>query len=410
MKLNSVEQAIEAIRTGKMAVVIDDMDREHEGDLIAAAQLASPEVINFMVTHGRGLVCVPLERSIAEGLNLPAMTRKNRDPMGTAFTVSVDHRDTTTGISAYERSLSIQRLGAEDAREDEFNSPGHVFPLIASEGGVLTRPGHTEAAVDLAQAAGFRPAAVICEILKEDGTMARTDDLIRFAQTHQLPVITIAQLIAWKKSGGRDRFMLDSTVSLPTQYGEFTLHTYVHSETGEHHLALVMGDIGSDTCAQPPLVRVHSECLTGDVLHSLRCDCGQQLDASLKRIAEEGRGAVIYLRQEGRGIGLVNKMRAYRLQEQGYDTVQANIELGFAPDERNYQAAATILSDLGVKQVRLLTNNPDKVKGLETSGIGVCERLPIVTALFDTNRTYMKVKSTKMGHLYQVDDHELKAI
>ncbi|MBN2860418.1 MAG: GTP cyclohydrolase II [Sphaerochaetaceae bacterium] len=410
MKLNSVREAVEAIRAGGIAVVIDDMDREHEGDLIAAAELASPEVINFMVTHGRGLVCVPLERSIVEELNLPAMTRKNRDPMGTAFTISVDHRDTTTGISAYERALSIQRLGAEDAREDEFNSPGHVFPLIAADGGVISRPGHTEAAVDLAQAAGLRPAGVICEILKEDGTMARTDDLIEFAQTHRLPVITIAQLIQWRKDENRERFVLDSTVSLPTQYGEFTLHTYVHQESGEHHLALVMGDISSDEHSKPPLVRVHSECLTGDVLHSLRCDCGQQLDASLERIAAEGRGAVIYLRQEGRGIGLVNKMRAYRLQEQGYDTVQANIELGFAADERNYEVAATILSDLGVKQVRLLTNNPDKVNGLENSGITVAERLAIVTALYDSNRTYMQVKSTKMGHLYQVESHELKAI
>ncbi len=405
--MNRVEEAIEAIRKGSMAVVVDDMDREHEGDLIAAAEIASPEVLNFMVTYGRGLVCVPLDRVIAENLELIPMARKNRDPMGTAFTVSVDHKDTTTGISAYERALSIQRLGAADASEDEFTSPGHVFPLIAANGGVLARPGHTEAAVDLAREAGLRGAAVICEILKDDGTMARTDDLVSFAQKHDLPIITIAQLIEWMKAKQNPSFVRDSTVALPTAYGEFTLHTYANAETGEHHLALVMGDV---TSAEAPLVRLHSECLTGDVLHSLRCDCGDQLDASLAKIAEEGRGIVVYLRQEGRGIGLVNKMRAYRLQEQGFDTVEANIHLGFAADERDYGIAAFILSDLGVNEVKLLTNNPEKVDGLQENGISVSERLPVVTKLYASNRNYMKVKSDKMGHLYRIDNDDLKAI
>ncbi len=408
MKLNSVEQAIDAIRDGSMAVVIDDMDREHEGDLIAAAELASPEVVNFMVTHGRGLLCVPLDRSIAQKLNLSPMTTKNKDPMGTAFTISVDHCDTTTGISAYERAMTIQRLGIAESTEEEFTSPGHVFPLLAAEGGVLARPGHTEAAVDLAGAAGKRRAAAICEILKEDGTMARTEDLISFAHSHELPVITIAQLIRWRQEQEAPLFVRDSSVTLPTAYGDFILHTYENSETGEHHLALAMGDLSPET--EAPLVRVHSECLTGDVLHSLRCDCGEQLNAALAKVAEEGRGLIVYLRQEGRGIGLVNKMRAYRLQEQGYDTVQANEHLGFAADEREYGIAALILKDLGVHQVRLLTNNPDKVEDLEAHDVRVVDRVPVVTTLYSTNRHYLDVKSTKMGHLYQVKDDVLKAI
>lgn len=401
MKFSTIEEALAAIRSKKIVVVVDDKDREHEGDLIAAAEFATPEIINFMVTHGKGLVCVPLDETIIDRLQLSPMTTVNRDTMGTAFTISVDHSDTTTGISAFERSLSIQRLAAEDAIVEEFRAPGHVFPLKAKHGGVLERPGHTEAAVDLARYAGLRPAAVICEILKEDGSMARTDDLFVFARNHGLPIISVNQLVAWRLEN--DQFvMCDSVVDLPTEYGEFKSYTYMEFPSGNHHVALVRGDPNRFSKEDGPLVRMHSECLTGDVFHSLRCDCGEQLDKAMRMIAQKGEGILIYLRQEGRGIGLPNKMKAYRLQEEGHDTVQANIALGFAPDERNYDVGAKILQDLGVSAVRLLTNNPAKIEGLERRGVVVSDRVPVMSLPNVKNIRYLKVKSEKMGHLYEI--------
>lgn len=405
MDFNTVEVALAAIRAGEVVVVVDDKDREHEGDLIAAAELTTPNTINFMVTHGRGLVCVPLAEKIINRLNLPPMTTVNRDSMGTAFTISVDHRDTTTGISAAERALSVQRLAAGDATAEEFRAPGHIFPLKAKQGGVVERAGHTEAAVDLAEFAGLQPAAVICEILKDDGTMARTDDLFVFAELHRLPIISVNQLVEWRKKN--EEFIIrDSEVELPTEYGSFQSFTYMEYPSGNHHVALVMGDIKSFSASDVPLVRMHSECLTGDVFHSLRCDCGDQLKMAMEKIAQEGRGLLIYLRQEGRGIGLPNKMRAYRLQEEGCDTVEANLALGFAPDERTYDVGAKILHDLGISAVRLLTNNPDKVMGLEKRNIAVVDRVPVVTLPNIKNMKYLQVKSEKMGHLYEIKTSE----
>lgn len=397
MEFNTIEEALQAIRSGKMIVVVDDKEREHEGDLIAAAELTTPETINFMVTHGRGLVCVPLAQRIIETLKLTPMTAINRDAMGTAFTVSVDHRDTTTGISAFERALTVQRLASTDAIAEEFRAPGHMFPLKAAQGGVLKRAGHTEAAVDLAEFAGLQPAAVICEILKDDGTMARTNDLFVFAKNHSLPIISVNQLVQWRKK--HDTYVIrDSVVTLPTEYGEFTSYTYIEYPSKNHHVALVMGEVHTDL----PLVRMHSECLTGEVFHSLRCDCGDQLKRAMELIAKEGKGILIYLRQEGRGIGFPNKMKAYRLQDQGLDTVDANVTLGFAPDERSYEVGARILSDLGISKVRLLTNNPDKIEGLESEGIKVKERVPLVILPNIKNEKYLQVKSEKMGHLYNI--------
>jgi 3,4-dihydroxy 2-butanone 4-phosphate synthase/GTP cyclohydrolase II len=399
MEFSPVEEALASIRRGKMVVVVDDQNREHEGDLIAAAEFATPEIINFMVTHGKGLVCVPLDATITNRLHLIPMTERNRDPMGTAFTLSVDHMTTTTGISAAERALSIKQLADPRATAADFRAPGHVFPLIAADGGVLTRPGHTEAAVDLARFAGLQPAAVICEILKDDGSMARTGDLQVFAKNHELPIITVAQLIAWRKEG-REYVVRDSEVTLPTEYGTFTAYTYYQFPSGQHHMALVMGD--HEQVAETPsvLVRMHSECLTGDVFHSLRCDCGKQLEKSMKMIAEEGVGILMYLRQEGRGIGLPNKMRAYHLQEQGHDTVDANLALGFAADEREYSVGADMLKDLGVKKIRLLTNNPQKKAELEEWGITVTERVPVVIPPNASNRHYLDTKAQRMGHVF----------
>lgn len=401
MEFNTIEEALSAIRSGKIIVVVDDKDREHEGDLIAAAELTTPEIVNFMVTHGRGLVCVPLAEEIIDTLRLSPMTAENKDSMGTAFTISVDHCDTTTGISAAERALTIRRLAATDAVAEEFRAPGHMFPLRAKRGGVVNRPGHTEAAVDLATFAGLRPASVICEILKDDGTMARTEDLFEFAKHHGLPIISVNQLVAWRLQNGQ--FVIrDSEVELPTENGLFRLFTYMEYPSGNHHMALVMGNPKGSETLPIPLVRMHSECLTGDVFHSLRCDCGDQLNMAMEMIATEGQGILVYLRQEGRGIGFPNKMKAYRLQEQGHDTVEANLALGFAPDERSYDAGARILQDLGVSSVRLLTNNPDKVAALEIQGVAVADRVPLVIAPNATNMNYLRIKSEKMGHLYDI--------
>ena len=401
MEFNTIEEALLAIRSGKIIVVVDDKDREHEGDLIAAAELATPEIVNFMVTHGRGLVCVPLAEKIIDTLGLSPMTAENKDSMGTAFTISVDHCDTTTGISAAERALTIRRLAAADAVAEEFRAPGHMFPLKARRGGVVERAGHTEAAVDLATFAGLRPASVICEILKDDGTMARTDDLFGFARHHGLPIISVNQLVAWRTTN-REFVIRDSEVALPTEYGSFRLYTYMEYPSGNHHMALVMGNPKAGGDLPVPLVRMHSECLTGDVFHSLRCDCGDQLKKAMEMIATEGQGILVYLRQEGRGIGFPNKMKAYRLQEQGHDTVEANLALGFAPDERSYDVGARILRDLGIAAVRLLTNNPDKVAALETQGVVVVDRVPLVIAPNAMNMNYLRIKSEKMGHLYDI--------
>jgi 3,4-dihydroxy 2-butanone 4-phosphate synthase/GTP cyclohydrolase II len=407
MKFSRIEEALAAIREGKMVVVVDDQHREHEGDLIAAAEFATPEIINFMVTHGKGLVCVPLDKSITDRLALYPMTERSRDPMGTAFTFSVDHQETTTGISAAERALTIRALADPNSRPDDFRAPGHVFPLIAAEGGVLSRQGHTEAAVDLARLAGLHSAAVICEILKDDGSMARTEDLLAFAQVHHLPIITTAQLITWREQK-KEYVVRDSAVSLPTKYGSFTAYTYYQYPSKEHHMALVMGDLTE--LAQDPsvLVRMHSECLTGDVFHSLRCDCGQQLEQSLHLIAEKGKGVLVYLRQEGRGIGLPNKMRAYHLQEQGHDTVEANIELGFAADERDYAVGAAILNDLGIHAIQLVTNNPHKVEELRNYGIIITERIPSIVPANENNKHYLQTKIEKMGHLLHQEEHDTK--
>ncbi|WP_422481997.1 bifunctional 3,4-dihydroxy-2-butanone-4-phosphate synthase/GTP cyclohydrolase II [Pleomorphochaeta sp. DL1XJH-081] len=406
MNFSSIEEALAAIRSGKVIVVVDDQHREHEGDLIAAAELATPEIINFMVTYGRGLVCVPLAKTITDRLKLFPMIGRNgdsmierlKDPMGTAFTVSVDHIETTTGISATDRALSIRQLAVPASKAEDFHVPGHVFPLIAADGGVLVRPGHTEAAVDLARLAGLQPAAVICEILKDDGTMARTEDLKVFAEAHALPIITMAQLVAWRKIG-KEYVVRDSEVSLPTEYGMFKAYTYYQFPSGKHHMALVMGDLEELSLDPSVLVRLHSECLTGDVFHSLRCDCGEQLQRSMNMIADEGKGVLLYLRQEGRGIGFPNKMRTYRLQETGLDTVDANLALGFDADEREYFVGAAMLKDLGVQSIRLVTNNPQKLAGLEAYGIRVVDRVPVVIPSNDTNKNYLDTKARKMGHL-----------
>jgi len=390
-----IEDAIYDLMLGKVIIVVDDEDRENEGDLIALADKATPDVINFMIKEGRGLVCVPITEERAEELDLPPMVAHNTDYHGTAFTISVDHIDTTTGISAYERSRTIRALIDPDTKPQHFRRPGHVFPLIAKKGGVLRRAGHTEAAVDLARMCGSYPAAVVCEIIKEDGTMARIPDLIEFAARHQLKMIAIRDLIRYRNE--KEKLVKrEVEVRLPTEYGMFTAVAYSNEVDAKEHVALVKGKIDS---SRPTLVRVHSECLTGDVFHSNKCDCGPQLAAALRQIEKEGSGVLLYMRQEGRGIGLINKLKAYRLQEQGFDTVDANIKLGFAPDLRDYGIGAQILKDLGVRKMRLLTNNPRKIRGLEGYGLEVVERVPIQIAENKDNANYLHTKKEKLGHL-----------
>jgi 3,4-dihydroxy 2-butanone 4-phosphate synthase/GTP cyclohydrolase II len=392
-----IEEAIYDLMLGKIIIVVDDEDRENEGDLIALADKATPEVINFMITEARGLVCTPITEERARELGLKPMVERNTDFHGTAFTVSVDHSSTTTGISAFERSATIKKLIDPEAVGSDFRRPGHVFPLIAKKGGVLRRAGHTEAAVDLARMCGSAPAAVICEIIKEDGTMARVPDLFEFARKHSLKLITIKELIRYRNE--KEKLVKrEVEVKMPTDAGTFRAVAYTNEIDGKEHVALVKGTIDPSV---PVLVRVHSECLTGDVFHSHRCDCGPQLDAALRRIEDEGAGVLLYMRQEGRGIGLINKLKAYKLQEEGLDTVDANIKLGFAPDLRDYGIGAQILKDLGVRKIRLLTNNPRKIKGLEGYGLEVVERVALQVEENEDNTRYLHTKQEKMGHLFE---------
>ena len=397
MKLGRVEDAIRDIREGRMVIVADDEDRENEGDLVAAASLITPETINFMATHGRGLICCAITGDRADALGLPPMTDHNQDYMGTAFTVSVDAAPrfgVTTGISAFDRAKTIQLLVDPATRPSDLRRPGHVFPLRAVPGGVLRRVGQTEASVDLARLAGLPPAGVICEILNEDGSMARRDALEAFAREHKLTFITVAQIVAYRLQHERLVKRI-AEASLPTPYGDFRVIAYENQVDRREHVALVKGDIAG---RKNVLVRMHSECLTGDVFHSLRCDCGEQLHAAMRRIDEQGEGAIVYLRQEGRGIGLANKIRAYALQDEGQDTVQANESLGFKPDLRDYGIGAQILLDLGLRSIRLLTNNPRKIVGLEGYGLRITGREPIYVQPSEHNLAYLRTKRDKLGH------------
>lgn len=394
-KLNTIEEAIEDIRLGKIVLVIDDPDRENEGDCICAAEFATAENVNFMAKYAKGLICMPMSKSMTKKLGLIPMVANNTDNHETAFTVSIDYKDTTTGISAFERSITAIKTTEDNIKPEDFRRPGHMFPLEAKEGGVLERNGHTEATVDLVKLAGLKECGLCCEIMSDDGNMMRTTELIEFGKKHNLKVITIKDLVEYRRKN-EDTVEKVAEAKMPTRYGEFKIVGFVNKISGEHHVALIRGDISG---ADPVLVRVHSECLTGDTFGSKRCDCGEQYDEAMKKIAEAGRGVLLYMRQEGRGIGLINKIKAYELQDKGYDTVEANLKLGFPADMREYSVAARIIKKLGIKNVKLMTNNPDKINSLAKYDVNIVKRVPIIMEPNDNDKFYLKIKKEKMAHL-----------
>ncbi|MBP5520587.1 MAG: bifunctional 3,4-dihydroxy-2-butanone-4-phosphate synthase/GTP cyclohydrolase II [Treponema sp.] len=395
-QFNTIEEALEELKNGKLIVVVDDEERENEGDLICAAEFASPENINFMAKYARGLICVPMTQDFTKRFNLEPMTFVNTDNHETGFTVSIDYKDTTTGISAFDRSLTAMKLASAETTANDFRRPGHLFPLKAKQGGVLVRNGHTEATTDLCRLAGLQSLGLCCEIMSEDGTMARLGELFEFSKQHNLKIISIEDLILYRK---RTEKIIErkAQAKLPTKYGNFNMTGYKNKYTGVEHVALWMGDLSGQ---ESVLCRVHSECLTGDAFGSLKCDCGQQLEMAMKKISNEKRGVIVYLRQEGRGIGLINKIKAYSLQEQGFDTVEANLELGFAPDLRDYTEGVQILQDLGVSKIRLMTNNPDKVDSFQVKscGITITEQVSLEIPANPVNKKYLMTKKIKMGH------------